>query len=478
MASATVQDLCEEATCSICLDYFEDPVTIECGHNFCRACLTHCWEGSEGEEVSCPQCRENVRRSLFPNRQLANFVELTKKLRLQEEIITERKGGACGKHRESLKLFCKDDEAPICMVCKWSKEHRDHQVVPLEEAAQDYKDLISSRLKILEKERAKILTYKAKTEEESQNLLKQTKGEMEKTKEWFRELHSFLNEQEKLLLAQLEEVEKEIARKREEHLARLSEELSSLGGLIQEMEHQGQQPPGELLQDVRNLLQSPKNKESFENPVAFPLELRWEIWDVHEKNLFLAEQTKQFRDTLLSGSRLQKANVTLDPKTAHPNLYLSEDRKSVRYEFRWQDLPDNPERFDSQRYVLGSEGFTAGKHYWEVTVGSERFWSVGVARKSVQRKGCVEWRTEEGIWALEQWGSRYRASDLSVETCLRLSKKLRRIRVSLNYEGLRVAFYDADTGSHLYTFSGASFSGETLLPFFHVDEKASLTISP
>ena len=79
-------------------------------------------------------------------------------------------------------------------------------------------------------------------------LQKQTKGEMEKTKERFRELHSFLNEQEKLLLAQLEEVEKEIARKREEHLARLSEELSSLGGLIREMEEKCQQPPEELLQ--------------------------------------------------------------------------------------------------------------------------------------------------------------------------------------------------------------------------------------
>nr|XP_020633694.1 tripartite motif-containing protein 7-like [Pogona vitticeps] len=302
MASATVQDLCEEATCPICLDYFKDPVTIECGHNFCRACLTHCWEGSEGEEVSCPQCREKVRRSLFPNQQLGNFVVLSKKLRLQEETIAESKEGACGKHREPLKLFCKDDEAPICVVCDRSREHRDHQVVPLEEAAQNYKDLISSHLKILEKGRAKILTFKAKTEQESQDLLKLTKGEMEKTKEQFRELQSFLKEQEKILLAQLEEAEKEIARERDKHLARLSEELSSLGGLIQEMEQKHQQPPGELLQDVRNLLQRDGNMEPFQNPVAFSLELKWEIWDVHERNLFLTEMMKQFRVCSSAGS--------------------------------------------------------------------------------------------------------------------------------------------------------------------------------
>ncbi|XP_078244712.1 E3 ubiquitin-protein ligase TRIM7 isoform X4 [Pogona vitticeps] len=478
MAAAPLQGLCEEATCSICLEDFRDPVITECGHNFCRACLTLYWEGLKDRELACPQCRAKVLRSLVSNRQLANFVELTKKLRLQEETIAERKGGACGKHREPLKLFCKDDEAPICVVCKWSKEHREHQVVPLEEAAQDYKDLISSRLELLEEERAKILTYKAKTEEESQELLKETKAEMEKTKEQFRELHSFLNEQEELLLARLEEVEKEIAREREEHLARLSEELSSLGGLIWEMKQKCQQPPGELLQDVRNLLQSPRNKEPFENPVAFPPELRWEIWDVRGRNLFLAKQTKQFRDTVLSGSRLQKANVTLDPKTAHPNLILSEDHKSVRYKGRWQDLPDNPERFNNKLFVLGHEGFTAGRHFWEVTVGSEGNWAVGVARKSVRRKDPVEWRTEEGIWALGRLVGGYRASNLSDEIDLPLSEKLRRIQVSLNYEEEQVSFHDADTGSRLYTFSGASFSGETLLPFFFVDRKASLTISP
>uniref|UniRef100_A0ABM5FHH9 RING-type E3 ubiquitin transferase n=1 Tax=Pogona vitticeps TaxID=103695 RepID=A0ABM5FHH9_9SAUR len=330
MASATLQDLCEEATCSICLDYFEDPVTIECGHNFCRACLTQSWEGSEGEEASCPQCRSNVRRSLVSNRQLGNFVELTKKLRLEEEMRATGNERACDKHQEPLKLFCKNDEAPICVVCDKSKEHRDHKVVPLEEAVQDYKfprelpnlkciggQGLNSALdgsqgshlqppEASEVEGAKILTHKAKTEEESQGLFKQRKAEMEKRKELFRELHSFLNEQEKLQLAHLEEGEKEIARERDEYLARLSEELSSLAGLIREMEKKRQQPPEEILQDVGNLLKSPKNKEPFQNPVAFLHDLCLEIGFIQNRNRFLAEKTKQFRDTVLSGSGLKK----------------------------------------------------------------------------------------------------------------------------------------------------------------------------
>ncbi|XP_061456295.1 zinc finger protein RFP-like [Rhineura floridana] len=131
------QDLCKQATCPICLEYFRDPVIIpECGHSFCRACLSQCWEKS-GAEASCPQCRERVpHRNIIPNRRLANVAEIVKKLSLQEEKRVE--GRVCEKHQEPLKLFCKDDEAPICVVCDRSKEHTGHKVIPLEEASQEY----------------------------------------------------------------------------------------------------------------------------------------------------------------------------------------------------------------------------------------------------------------------------------------------------------------------------------------------------
>ncbi|XP_078271771.1 uncharacterized protein LOC144602516 [Rhinoraja longicauda] len=51
-----IQSLTEDAICPICLDFFTDPATLECGHNFCRSCITQSWD-KEGRN-SCPVCRE------------------------------------------------------------------------------------------------------------------------------------------------------------------------------------------------------------------------------------------------------------------------------------------------------------------------------------------------------------------------------------------------------------------------------------
>uniref|UniRef100_A0A8C3S9H7 RING-type domain-containing protein n=1 Tax=Chelydra serpentina TaxID=8475 RepID=A0A8C3S9H7_CHESE len=76
----TLQD---ELTCPICLDYFKDPVSLDCDHSFCRSCITQFW-GAFAPDVSCPQCRAIFpQRNLRLNRQLRNIVEAARELRLQ-----------------------------------------------------------------------------------------------------------------------------------------------------------------------------------------------------------------------------------------------------------------------------------------------------------------------------------------------------------------------------------------------------------
>ncbi|XP_066471709.1 tripartite motif-containing protein 10-like [Tiliqua scincoides] len=462
MASALVE---EELKCPICMEFLTDPVTLDCGHNFCRGCISRYCETWEdlGEDLECPLCKAKFKKVNFrPNFSLANIVE---KIKLLQH--NPGKWDLCVKHMERLHLFCKEDKELVCVFCKQSPEHRSHTILLLEEAAEEYKDQISSRLKILRAEREKILRYKAGTEKESEDLLNQTEEKRQKTKAEFRQMHQFLEEQEKILLAQMEEVEKEIARRRDEHLAKLCRELSSLGNLIQEMEEKCQQPASEFLQDIRKTFQRSEKKEVSENPVAFPPELTCRIRGLRDVKPLLEGVMEQF-----------PARVTLDPDTANPRLILSKDCKSVRRGDKRQALPDNPERFDCWEFVLGREGFTAGRHFWEVTVGGEGWWAVGVARKSVRRKGWYLLNPEEGIWAVGKWEGQYIFFNPPACTPLSLSQELQRIRVTLDCAWGQVAFSDADTGVHLYTHTRASFCGETLLPFFWVPVEAHLRLSP
>lgn len=141
--AGALEQLQEEAICPICLEYMSEPVSIDCGHNFCRGCIAkYCQEKGLWADgtFSCPQCRASCHRSGFrPNRQLANIVESIRQLGLRGSAGTEPGTPLCAQHDERLKLFCEEDEEAICVVCRESLQHRLHTVYPIEEAAWVYK---------------------------------------------------------------------------------------------------------------------------------------------------------------------------------------------------------------------------------------------------------------------------------------------------------------------------------------------------
>lgn len=128
-----------EASCPICLEYFRDPVSIHCGHNFCRQCITRFWEWSTGG-FCCPQCKETAEEKvLCPNRELARVLEIARRLSLQAAHRDAAGQEGCEKHREPLSIYCKDDEAFICVICRESRLHRAHAMLPVQDAVQEYK---------------------------------------------------------------------------------------------------------------------------------------------------------------------------------------------------------------------------------------------------------------------------------------------------------------------------------------------------
>uniref|UniRef100_A0A8C3FR74 RING-type E3 ubiquitin transferase n=1 Tax=Chrysemys picta bellii TaxID=8478 RepID=A0A8C3FR74_CHRPI len=415
-----LEKLQEEAICSICLEYMSDPVSIDCGHNFCRACIaTYCQGKGLGASgpVSCPQCRAAFHKSnVRPNKQLANIVETIKQLGLppakgQPEAL-------CRKHEEKLKLFCEEDGEAICVVCRESLEHRPHTVYPIEEAAQVYKLL----------QRFMILIHAVDTSSSCSCVFVFPKEVVKKKRERivteFGKLHQLLAEEEKLLLQKLEQEEKIILQRINENLTKLLELRSSLDKLILEIKEKFQQSHDGL-----------------------PL-IRLSI---HPSFLFLA---------------LPPEDVTLDPETAHPELVLSDDRKSVRRGGKKLILSlfDNPKRFNASPLVLGVQAFSTGRRYWEVQVGDKTEWGLGLCRESASRKGTVVLSPKNGYWVLRlQSGGKYEALT-SPLTSLHLSVRPRRVGIFLDYKAGEITFYNVTDRDHIYTFTD-QFSGP-LRPLF------------
>ncbi|KAL0171109.1 hypothetical protein M9458_031420, partial [Cirrhinus mrigala] len=155
-----------EFLCSVCLDLLKDPVTIQCGHSYCKSCITDRWDQEDQMRVySCPQCRQTFspRPALATNTMLT---EVVKKLKNRKrpadcDVCTERKCKAvkscqnsyCQNHlsplfegkrqhltdatgrlqevcqkQEILEVFCRTDQKCICVLCT-TDEHKNHKTV-------------------------------------------------------------------------------------------------------------------------------------------------------------------------------------------------------------------------------------------------------------------------------------------------------------------------------------------------------------
>ncbi|XP_073667970.1 E3 ubiquitin-protein ligase TRIM39-like isoform X1 [Paramisgurnus dabryanus] len=537
--SSSSVSLSEELQCCICLDVFSDPVSTPCGHNFCRICLKQCWDNSQ--IYSCPYCKETFskRPELNINTTLREVTLIFKEkfsLRRSEvlcDICDERKLKAlksclmcqmsycethlephqrvlklkkhklldpveniedyiCEKHERPLELFCRDDQTCVCVFCT-DGDHKNHNTVPLEEESKEKKtQLLKTQTDIqqmIQKRIKKIQDIKHSAELRkvmncNEKLISQRSGEQEKAAsvEVFSDLIRSIERCQTELLEMMDEEEKAEEKQDEDLIKDLEQEITELKLRDSELEKiKHSEDHLHLIQiDTSSLYRAPDMK----NWSEISIKTHVSVENLRRALTQLQESVNEkLTQTVLMKMQQYAVDVTLDPDTAHPYLILSEDRKQVKHGDIKHKLPDNPGRFNLCPCVLGKEGFTSGRFYFEVQVKDKTEWDLGVARESINRKGDITVSPEDGFWTV--WlrnENEYEAlDDPDVSLCLKV--KPQKVGVFVDYEEGLVCFYDVESRSHIYSFTAQTFT-EKLFPYFSPcpnDEgknSAPLIISP
>ncbi|NXS25852.1 TRI27 protein, partial [Pomatostomus ruficeps] len=476
-AAGAMDALPGEASCPICLEYFRDPVSIHCGHHFCRPCIERCWEWPTAG-FACPRCRDTApERSLRPSRELARVLEIARRLSRGEALAPgpeeEEEEEGCRRHREPLEVFCKEDGALLCAICRESRAHRAHTVLPLPEAAREYQEQIQAGLQSLKDERDKLLEFREAEMRRNWECLEKTEAERQRILSQFQGLRLSLEEHSRHLLARLRDLERDIGKAQEENATSLTQEISRLDSRVQELEEKCRQPDRTFLQVTRDNGTEPPGpaglgQENIQLPPSPLPELEKKIHHFREENVLLEETLRSFQDILMF-ELPEKMAVTLDPSTAHPQLLVAPDGSSVS----WDGAQDPPGAGDgtgpdpaadgpgTDPSVLGREGVTGGRRCWDVQVAPAGSWALGVARET---PGSGEWE----LWSMGLCQDQFWALTSLERIPLFPLRAPRRVRVALDYERGQVAFFDADERSLIFAFPAAAFKGQSVQPWFLV----------
>ncbi|XP_030631777.1 E3 ubiquitin-protein ligase TRIM58 [Chanos chanos] len=168
--------------------------------------------------------------------------------------------------------------------------------------------------------------------------------------------------------------------------------------------------------------------------------------------------------------------VYLDPETANPSLVLCDDNKRMRCGLDRREVPNHGRRFNGWSCALGSEGFTSGRHYWEVEVG-DRDWRLGVAKQSAILQGYKSLNVQTGYFTLRlERGGELKALTVP-PTPLPQSLIPQRVGIYLDYEAGQLTFYDIRRRTRIYTFN-ETFTEKVYPVFGTVEIMKELVIRP
>ncbi|XP_062850606.1 E3 ubiquitin-protein ligase TRIM39-like isoform X2 [Trichomycterus rosablanca] len=511
----------DQLQCSICLDVFTDPISTPCGHNFCMTCIKECWDTSS--HCQCPVCKMDFpkRPELHVNTFISGLAsQFRKPVQVKSsstvgeptkslvfcEVCSEKKREAlksclicmasyckthlephekissfrkhklinpvenledyiCQKHERPLEMFCRDEQTCVCQVCTLD-DHKNHNTVPIEQESAEKKtqlgatqaeveQMIQDRLKKIKEIKHSVELNKKNTEKEKADSM-----------EIFRALIHSIERNQAELLKVMEEKQRAAERQAEEFIKDLEQEITELKGRNTELEQiSNTEDHLHLLQIYPSLCRPPPTNNWTDVSIQPHLDVRTLRKARSQLQECVDEEMKKIVSMELKRIQQYAVDVILDPDTANRYLILSDDGKQVTHEEKRQNLPDNPERFDQCPCVLGKEGFSSGRFYYEVQVEEKTAWDLGVVKESSNRKGGIIPSPDDGYWSVcLRDKTEYEALD-SHFVPLSLKQAPQKVGVFVDYEEGLVSFYDVENESHIYSFTGQSFT-KKLYPVF------------
>ncbi|XP_023251545.1 E3 ubiquitin-protein ligase TRIM39-like [Seriola lalandi dorsalis] len=429
------------------------------------------------------------------------------------------RGRTCSIHRRLLEVYCRTCQHCICAICVL-EEHRTHKTVSVQtERVSKQKQVARTEQEILNRIREKeshVTELKRKLEG-VKNYADRERGEVEHLLD---EVSSSLDRIRTEVVGRIQNQLDAVMSKGEGLVSRLEAELSELTDRRAMLEVQAiSQDHIDFLQSFEEvaapLAEDQLNEvdEDSELSLHFQLgEVKSSLAEVKDKmddirmgegrsrgsrgsfssgDLMAAESMISLRGSSanlrkshwslrdlkkikpVSGhkkARVYMEDVTLNPVTAYPFLILSEDRKQVKRGEKLQFYRNSSHRFDVWSCVSAKEGFSSGRHYWEVCVGESKDWKVGVVSESAQRKGLFDMSPANGYYVLWWSGSQLRALTAPPLTKVKCPQKLRQVGVFLDVDEGQVSFYNVKSGSEIYGFTGSEFT-ERMFPLLGTGDK-------
>ncbi|XP_072218554.1 zinc-binding protein A33-like [Leuresthes tenuis] len=433
-----------EYTCPVCCDIFNDPVLLLCGHSFCKHCLQEWWRQSRLK--TCPMCKE-----IFPmpqpprNLALRNLSDALRQKRSQ--AATTGSNDLCLLHGEKHKLFCQDDLLPICVICRDAKAHKKHNCVPIQEAAEDHRATLKIKLVNLKSKLGSFEKEKLNWDKMATHIQFQAQQTEKTIKAEFQKLYQFLRAEE---AARIDACRKEATLKSEAMSIRIlnfTTEIVSLKEKIKAMEEEMRAEDISFLMNVRTTME----RSTCKLPQAATPSGALIDEAKHVGNLRFSVWKKM-------ANIVQYTPVILDPNTGSRELTLLENLTCSTKSEKSQPLPCNPERVGLCG-VLGYEGFTSGKHSWDVEVAG--YWTVGVAAKTKVLN------QSQSVWGIYMCVCTNVLRELTPEDYVKeVTTDLfpQKVRVQLDYDQGILSFFDLGRKRLLrtikYTFA------KTVFPYF------------